>query len=165
MTLFSTLGLAAALAFAVAGQEPGLLGERELKLTLQPVALDLHRDGRIREVRFAFVPFGLRTACQGKFVTECRKILRDKGIAGYSRRRSEPEQILDVKVGKGKPELLEKLAVDPVVKGLREKVDVTWTAAGTPKEYTLDRKRVVNARVRWRVFVNVETLDVLDVLK
>lgn len=162
MALWTTVWLAAGIAFAVAGQEPGLLGERELTLQLQPVALELERGGRIREVRFAFVPFGLRSACHRKFVGECRLIFRDKGIAGYARHRSEPERILDVKVGSDRQALLEKLAANPVVKTLREKVDVTWTAAGAPKEYTLDKKRLVEARVRWRVFVNLETLDVLD---
>ncbi|MBI5200055.1 MAG: hypothetical protein HY925_00585 [Elusimicrobia bacterium] len=165
MTGLAAFWLAAASAWGVPGQEPGLIEESEIKLTVCPVTVELERDGRIRSVRFAFVPFGLRNPCQGKFIKECRDLARDKGMPAYARRSKEPEQVLDFKVGRDKPELLAKLAVVPAVKALRERVDVTWTPGGEGKEYPLDKKRVLVAKLRWRTFVNADLLDFIDLAK
>ncbi len=165
MTGLAAIWLAAAAAWGVPGQEPGLVEESEIKLPICPVSVELERDGRIKSVRFAFVPFGLRSPCQGRFVKECRDIAREKGIVAYARRSKEPEQVLELKVGRDKPEMLARLSQVPAVRALRERVDVTWTAAGAGKEYPLDKKRVLKASLRWRTFVNADTLDFLDLAK
>lgn len=170
MRFFSSAALVLLASWARAAspkaEMPGLVSERELKLSLCPVAIDLERDGRIKWVRLAFVPYGLYGKCRGLFYKECRDVLITKRISAFARRKNEPEDLLDIKVERAKqPELLAKLSTSPAVRALRERVDVTWTSAGKGQEYPLDFKRLLRARVRWRVFVNKENLDLLDVLE
>lgn len=166
MGIFSTIVLAAATALAAPpGAEPGLLSDKTLRLPLYPVALDLEQDGRVKWVRLAFLPFAFRSSCHGRFLKECRDLAIEKGLAAYARHEKEPGQILELKIGGGKASLLGRLSATPAVRSLRERVDVTWVPAGEGKEYPLDKRRLVTARVRWRSFANGERLELVDILK
>lgn len=156
---------AAALALAAVGELPGLLEERELKLPLVPISVDLEPDGRLKDVRFAFVPLGYRTRCQGKTLAECRALARELRIPIHARRAAEPDRVLDLKAGHKRRELIAELSTTPAVKNLRERKDVTWVAAGAVQEYPLDSKRSVKARVRWRIFANREELELLSLAR
>lgn len=167
MALFSTVAaLSLSLAWAAtAGEVPGLIEERELRLPLCPVSVELDRSGLLEGVRFVFVPLGYRTACQGRTIKECREVSTKRAIARHARRKAEPDQILEVVVGARDRSLLAALSVAPAVRKLRERKDVTWIATGKPQEYPLDKRRVVKALLRWRVFVNGEQLEFLGLVK
>lgn len=159
------MAAAAGLAWAAVGELPGLLEERELKLTLVPISVDLEPDGRLKDVRFAFVPVGYRSGCQGKTLAECRALARERRIPIHARRSAEPDRVLDLKAGHKRKELIAELSTTPAVKNLRERKDVTWVAAGSVQEYPLDSKRAVKALVRWRIFANREELELLSLAR
>lgn len=166
MALFSTLASFAGLAFAaVAGDVPGLVEEREVRVPLCPISVELEPDGRLKDVRFVFVPLAYRSGCHDKTLRECRDLSHERRIPIYAERRAEPDRVLDFKVGAKERELIAKLSTTPAVKKLRERKDVTWVAAGTVQEYPIDKKRVVKARLRWRIFANREELEFLGLVK
>lgn len=166
MALFSTLSAVTVAVFAAtAGDVPGLIEEREVRLPVCPISVDLKPDGRLKDVRFVFVPVGYRSGCQGKTLRECRDLARERRIPIHAERRAEPDLVLHFKAGANKRELINQLSVTRAVKDLRGRKDVTWVAAGTAQEYPIDKKRVVKARLKWRVFANREELELLGLVK
>ena len=142
-----------------------LLAIKELRLPLCPVTIELDpATRRIKWLRLAFVPARYRRSCQKKKLRECRDLMIDDKHLTRPGRSSEPDKLMDILVGQDRPDLLDALAATPAVAELKGRKDAVWEASGEGVEYPYDKKRTLTARVRWRIFVNGEKLEIVEPL-